>query len=44
MKEQMYAKEVNNTFKLLMRINNVVDIICQTLNLLEKLGVNYIFA
>ena len=32
---QVYAKEVNNREELLMRINNVADIIRQTPNLLE---------
>jgi len=36
MKEQVYAKEVNNRDKLLMRINNVADIIRQTPNLFEN--------
>jgi len=36
MKEQVYAKEVNNRNEPLMRINNVADIIRQTPNLLEK--------
>jgi hypothetical protein len=36
MKEQVYAKEVNNRDELLMRINNVADIIRQTPNILEK--------
>ncbi|KAL4103449.1 hypothetical protein QTP88_018826 [Uroleucon formosanum] len=36
MKEQVYAKEVNNRNELLMRINNVADIIRQTPNLLNK--------
>jgi len=44
MKEQIYAKEVNNRDELLMQINNVVDIICQKSNLLENLEVNYIVA
>ncbi|KAL4107764.1 hypothetical protein QTP88_018056 [Uroleucon formosanum] len=35
MKEQVYAKEVNNRDELLMRINYVADI-RRTLNLLEK--------
>jgi hypothetical protein len=34
--EQVYAKKVNNRNELLMRINNVVDIIRQTPNVLEK--------
>jgi hypothetical protein len=36
MKEQVYAKEVNNRDELLMRINNVA-IIRQTPNVLEKI-------
>jgi hypothetical protein len=36
MKQQVYAKEVNNKDELLMRINNVADIIRQTPNVLEK--------
>ncbi|KAL4084896.1 hypothetical protein QTP88_027767 [Uroleucon formosanum] len=34
--QQVYAKEVNNRNELLMRINNVADIIRQTPNLLNK--------
>jgi len=33
MKEQVYVKEVNNRDELLMRINNVADIILQTTKL-----------
>jgi hypothetical protein len=36
MKEQVYAKEVNNRDELLIKINNVADIIHQTPNVLEK--------
>jgi hypothetical protein len=36
MEEQVYAKKVNNKDVLLMRINNVADIIRQTPNVLEK--------
>lgn len=34
--EQVYAQEVNNRDELLMRINNVADIIRHTPNLFEK--------
>ena len=40
MKEQVYAKEVNNRDEFLIRINNVADIIRQ-MNW-KKLGVHYI--
>ena len=36
MKQQVYANEINNREELLMKINNVADIIRQTPNLLEK--------
>jgi hypothetical protein len=36
MKEQVYAKEIDNKNELLMRINNLADIICQTPNVLKK--------
>ena len=36
MKEQLYAKEVNNRDELLVKIFNVADIIRQTPNLFEK--------
>jgi len=36
MKQQVYANEINNRDELLMKINNVADIIRQTPNLLEK--------